>query len=161
MSETRTPTIRPLAADDHEALLALARRLAAWFRPLDQMMLAIDLAQHKGWVATEQGTIVAFLLYFLEDAEQAELSWLAVDPDAQGRGLGSQLLTQLEASLRSWGVTTLRLNTIPADHEAIFDATNAFYRQRGFDVEARHDDYYGHGRPALRLVKRLAVERVP
>ena len=48
MSETRTPTIRPLAADDHEALLACVANGtgAGPDQPLSARAIAVDLSLH-------------------------------------------------------------------------------------------------------------------
>jgi len=36
---TKTAHVRTLHADDHEAVFDVARALAAWFTPIDQMMM--------------------------------------------------------------------------------------------------------------------------
>ncbi len=148
-------TVRPLQADDHRHVLDVARSLAAWFQPLDQMALAIDLDEHEGLVALQAGQLVAFLTFYLIDATVAELSWLGVSPEVQARGIGGALLDALEATLRARAVQQLQLNTVPADFNAAFAPTNNFYRHHGFTLAHRIENFYAHGRPGITFVKQL------
>lgn len=151
--------IRPLALEDQDAVLAVARQLAAWFRPIDQMALAIDLQQHEGWVAVDEqagDAVVGFLTYFMVSPQRAEISWFGVAPGAQTSGIGGQLLRHAEAELRAQGVRALQLNTIPEDADAAFRPTNRFYHHHGFTILQREDDFYSHGRPGILMEKRLA-----
>ena len=148
-------TIRAMRPNDYAALLEIARALAAWFSPVDQMALAIDAKEHDGLVAMEGGEIIAFLTYHLLDKATAELSWFGTHPSARGRGVGSMLLGALEGALRSRGVGAILLSTIPADHDATFKPTNDFYLHRGFTVAARDEDFYGLGRPRYLFEKQL------
>ena len=143
---------------DWPAVLGIARGLAAWFSPVEQMTLAIDLRAHAGLVLSEQGRIRAFLSYHLLEPGRAELSWLGTDAGAHGHGYGSALLAALEAQLRAQGVHTLQLSTMPADYNPTFTQTNHFYLHRGFSVTGRDANFYGPGRPRLLLEKALAAE---
>ena len=145
-----------MTRDDHEQVLDVARSLATWFHPLDQMTLSIDLREHTGMVAEEQGEVVGFLTYRLLSDTAAELSWLGVREERQSEGIGGLLLESLERLLRRNGVETLELSTVPADHEPAFELTNRFYRRRGYTVEQREDHFYAYGRPRILLRKRLA-----
>lgn len=136
-------------------MLDVARTLAPWFQPLDQMTLAIDLRHHQGFVAEEEGDLLGFLTFHPLNARAAELSWLGVRADQQGRGVGQRLLRTLEHHLRSQGVRSLEVSTVPADHDPAFTATNAFYRRQGFHVRQRDEHFYAQGRPRILLRKRL------
>lgn len=147
--------IRPLRLEDQEAVLAVARTLAAWFRPLDQMALAIDLRDHEGLVAREGDELLGFLTYHLLDAQQAELSWLGVTSAQQARGIGGRLLRALERQLRALQVERLQVSTVPADYDPTFEGTNAFYLRHGFTIQQRDEHFYAYQRPRLLLEKRL------
>lgn len=147
--------IRELTEQDHELVLTLARELASWFNPLDQMALAIDLLRHKGFVAIQAQQIVGFVTFHLPQPQIAELSWFGVQPAKQGQGIGVRLLAMLEAALLGKGVLALEVSTVPSDHDPIFTATNAFYRRSGFVVQQRDQHYYAYGRPRILLKKRL------
>lgn len=147
--------IRELQREDLEAVLGVAASLGAWFQPLDQMALAMDLYAHEGLVARQGDALVGFLTYRLLDEQRAELSWLGTAPARQGHGIGSALLRAMEARLREQGVRAVQLSTVPADFAAAFAPTNAFYFRHGFRVQQRDEDFYAHGRPRLLLVKEL------
>ena len=147
--------IRELIEQDYELVLGLARELASWFNPLDQMALAIDLLRHKGLVATEAQQIVGFVTYYLPERQTAELSWFGVERGKQRQGIGARLLAALESVLLKKGVITLEVSTVPSDHDSIFTATNAFYRRSGFGIKQRDQDYYAYGRPRVLLEKQL------
>ena len=151
--------IRTMRAEDHAQVLAIARMLASWFKPLDQMALVIDLQQHEGFVATEAEEVVGFLTYHLFAPQIAELSWFGVEPMKQGRGIGHDLLVALETTLASRGVRTLELSTVPTDHDPVFAASNAFYKRYGFTIEQRDNHYYAYGRPRI-LLKKQITKRV-
>ncbi len=142
-----------MTADDRPQVLQIARSLATWFQPLDQMALAIDLRQHDGLVALQDEHLVGFLTYHLVDAQHAELSWLGVSPETQAQGVGSRLLKALEEQLAAQGINYLQLNTVPADHNPNFAATNDFYLHHGFVIADRDENFYAHGRPGIKLVK--------
>ncbi len=147
--------IRPLRQEDYLEVLEMARSLAAWFKPLDQMALAIDLRTHQGVVALREAKVIGFLTYHLLDLERAELSWFGILPSIQGEGIGQQLLSILETMLAWQGVKLVEVSTVPADHEAAFAATNAFYKRNGFVVHQRDDDFYAFGRPRILLKKEI------
>ena len=104
-----------------------------------------------------------------------ELHPLAVDPAAQGRGVGSALVRALEAQVKARGVLTLYLG---ADDE--FGGTSlfgqdlfpdvagriaglaetaghpfAFYRKLGYEVVGLLPDVNGFGKPDIFMAKRL------
>lgn len=147
--------IRELTKQDHELVLTLARKLASWFNPLDQMALAIDLLRHEGFVAMEGQDMAGFVTFHLPQSQIAELSWFGVQPSKQGQGIGVQLLATLEVALLDRGVLALEVSTVPSDHDPIFTTTNAFYRRSGFVIEQRDQHYYAYGRPRILLKKQL------
>lgn len=144
-----------MTAADQPAVLEVARTLATWFHPVDQMALALDLKEHEGFIALDGGEVVGFLTYHFLSDKAAELSWFGVLPGRQGQGIGRYLLAQLESTLLVRGGETLELSTVPADHEPAFIPTNAFYERHGFTVQQRDDHFYAFGRPRVLFRKRL------
>lgn len=148
--------VRLLTRSDEEAVLALARELAEWFRPMDQMALAIDLRTHEGFVAEQGGTIVGFLTFHLTGSAVAELSWLGVRPDVQRQGVGNVLVSALETELRARGVRELEVSTIDASSgEPGFERARRFYQRQGFIPIRRDDNYFARGRHRLLLRKEI------
>jgi len=73
---------------------------------------------------------------------------LAVDPGARGNKIGRQLLTEMITTLRQHGAARIYLEVRPDNHPAV-----RLYEKCGF-VPCRHmENYYGHGLPALRMIK--------
>lgn len=153
MSDLR---VRRLDADDHESVLALARELGQWFRPLDQITLAIDLKQHEGFITEREGALLGFLTYHVASPAVAELSWLGVRAADQRHGVGAALLAALEAELRARSVRTLLVSTLDASsEEPAFEAARRFYQRHGFEPIGHDENYFAPGRHRVLLKKVL------
>ncbi len=76
---------------------------------------------------------------------------VAVAPELQGRGLG-QALVQDAALLAA----AARARRVSLEVDALDTALVAWYERQGFAVVQRLDDYYGSGRPALRMRRSVA-----
>ncbi len=151
--------LREMTADDHDAVFALARTLAAWWQPIDQMTLAMDVREHIGVVAeNDTGELVGFLTYRLNKPQVAELTWLGVRSDLRSRGIGSRMLDWLEKTIQQQGLEAIELSTVPPDHEDMFVPTFMFYKQRGYRIMRRENHFYAFGRPRVLLRKDLAAE---
>ena len=70
------------------------------------------------------------------------LYWIAVHPDHQRQGRGQALLNQVEQMLIQRGV---RLLLIETSGTADFDYVRTFYRQNGYQEEARIREFYEAG----------------
>jgi predicted N-acetyltransferase YhbS len=70
------------------------------------------------------------------------LYWIAVDPAAQGRGVGRALLERVEAEVRARGGRLLLIETsdLPA-----YAAARRLYQAGGYRREATVHDFYGPG----------------
>ena len=81
-----------------------------------------------------------------------DLYWISVDPNFQGKGVGSRLLDFLEKKVREEGG-----RMILADTSAIpqYEKTKGFYIQNGFQEVARIPDYYYPGNDRITFCKRL------
>lgn len=80
-----------------------------------------------------------------------DLYWLAVDPAAHGRGIGSALVDEMERRLA--GVA--RLVSVDTSGRADYGPTRAFYAARGYDAVARVPDFYAPGDDQVIFTKRL------
>ncbi len=70
------------------------------------------------------------------------LYWIAVRPDAQGRGIGQALLRETEKVMRASGGTRSYIDTSFKDQ---YENTRHFYEALGYRLAAKLDDYYGPG----------------
>ena len=83
------------------------------------------------------------------DAETAEVKRMYVGPDARGRGVGRELLAELESFARGRGARRLVLETGPQQAEAL-----ALYERAGF-VETPCWGEYAHGNNSICFEKPL------
>ena len=155
--------IRPTAAEDTPALLALAVATGL-FSPNDTEELAGVLAGYFAgslgrdhfWVTDDDGGPVAVAYYAPE--RMAEGTWnlymIAVRPDRQRQGRGAALLRHVEQALTARGG---RLLLVETSGLASFERTRAFYRRCGYDEEARIRDFYRAGDDKVVFRKALAA----
>jgi ribosomal-protein-alanine N-acetyltransferase len=80
------------------------------------------------------------------------LALLAVQPGYQRQGVGRQLLEWLEASARTAGIFSIRLEL-----RANNDAARSFYERLGYREAGRKHAYYDGREDALRMLHDLAV----
>jgi ribosomal protein S18 acetylase RimI-like enzyme len=82
-----------------------------------------------------------------------DLYWIVVDPDFQGKGIGSRLLFFLDEVVREMGG-----RMILADASSIpqYEKTQKFYLRNGFQEVARVADYYYPGNDRITFCKRIA-----
>ena len=84
-----------------------------------------------------------------------DLYWMAVDPGAQGTGVGTALLREMERRL----VGIARLIVVETAGRADYGATRAFYRARGYSPVSAIPDFYAPGDDQVVFVKNVNGER--
>lgn len=82
-----------------------------------------------------------------------DLYWIAVTPTWQGRGLGRELLHEVERRARDQGARQLYIET---SGRAQYAPTHAFYTAAGYREAARFPDFYAPGDAKLVFLKLLA-----
>jgi ribosomal protein S18 acetylase RimI-like enzyme len=104
-------------------------------------------------VDDEDGQLAGFLIGFLSQADprEAYVHFVGVAPERRGEGLGRRLYERFFADAVAHGRTTVRCVTSPQN-----EASVAFHRALGFDVEKIARDYDGPGEDRVLFVKRLA-----
>ena len=83
-----------------------------------------------------------------------DLYWIAVSPEAQGLGVGSVLLKEVEGRLAR---SNARLLVIETSSRPEYDPTRAFYLKRGYREVARVPDFYEVGDDRVIYAKNLPV----
>jgi ribosomal protein S18 acetylase RimI-like enzyme len=83
-----------------------------------------------------------------------DLYWLAVDPAAQGRGVGRALLRRAEALLAERGG---RLILVETSSRADYAPTREFYARSGYTEVARVRDFYAPADDRIMLTTRLTA----
>lgn len=145
--------IRNASRDDLEPIKAVAVDTGL-FSPdevsvFDEMLpAAIDgLRPDDVWLILEdgQGGVVGAAYYAPEPFSDRlwNLYFLGVRPDRQGEGGGKALVDTVESQLRAKGTDLARVLLVETSGLPGFDATRRFYRNLGFDEEARIRQFYG------------------
>jgi ribosomal protein S18 acetylase RimI-like enzyme len=83
-----------------------------------------------------------------------DLYWLAVDPAAQGRGIGSALVRAVEAKLVDRGA---RLLVVETSSRPDYEGTRRFYARSGYTEAARVRDFYAPADDRIVLTTRLTT----
>jgi GNAT superfamily N-acetyltransferase len=154
--------MRPTTRDDMHALVAMTAETGV-FKPLEIDTLRHvlndyhDLAQaedERCFVREEEGTILGFVFYAPEPMTEGSWSlwWIVVRPEAQGRGLGGQLLQFVEDDVRGHGARVLWVETSGLPH---YEPTRNFYLKHGYEIAARLHDYYAEADDQIIFRKRL------
>ena len=81
-----------------------------------------------------------------------DLYWIAVSPDAQGRGIGKLIMQEVERRL---ALANARLVLIETSSSDPYAPTRAFYRSLGYQEVARVPDFYLDGDDRVILARRL------
>jgi ribosomal protein S18 acetylase RimI-like enzyme len=136
--------IRPTTPDDSAALIALA--VAAGMFPADETealdKVLIDyfdgnLDDGHRWVTDEEKGKPCGVAYYAP-VPMADRVWnlymIAVHPDYQGQGRGTELPRYVEDTLRASGQRMLLIETSGLSN---YDRTRAFYIKHGYEQEAR------------------------
>jgi ribosomal protein S18 acetylase RimI-like enzyme len=81
-----------------------------------------------------------------------DLYWIAVHPEAQGRGVGRELIKYVEDDVRSRSGRLLLIETSSREE---YDATIGFYKRTNYELAARIKNYYRIGDDKLIFMKEL------
>jgi GNAT superfamily N-acetyltransferase len=144
-------------AADTDACDAIIRGLPGWFGvPEGIAECAVAVRTAHGLVATEAGAVTGFLTDERRSASVWEITWMAVQADRRGHGIGSQLVAGLIAQLPDVaGLLVVKtLSDRDGDTGPEYDATRAFYLTRGFRPAAELD-LWGPGDPCQLLARSL------
>lgn len=102
----------------------------------------------------ETGQLVGYVCYGSTPGTDRtyDLYWIAMHPDFQGTGGGSQLLDEVERRLRQREARLLVVETSSRDDYA---STRRFYEARGYAAVATIADFYAPGDSRVIYTKRL------
>jgi GNAT superfamily N-acetyltransferase len=113
----------------HEAALLEGQRTDA--EGLQQLMTQ----ENSRLELTFQGRLVGSVHLHRTD-DSCYLGMLAVDPGAQGSGMGRRILEHCEDLARSWGCRQMRLTVIHLRSELL-----AYYQRRGYRLSGRREPF--------------------
>jgi len=153
--------VRPMTDGDRERVFDIIRS-TGMFTP-DEIQVANELVDitldqpgQRDYavvvVEDENGQVVGYLTYGptpLTDGTY-DLYWMAVSPEAQGRGLGKELVRWLEKQVAEAGG---RLILIETSSQPKYEKTRKFYLGLGYEEASRIPDFYRTGDSRITYVK--------
>ncbi len=149
----RVATLGPLRWWDLGAVQRIEEELfgaEAW-RPTQFWAELARVPESRWYVAARSGErIVGYAGMFVVGPE-ADVQTVAVAPEAQGHGVGGALVEAMADEARARGVAVLHLE-VRADNAGAL----GLYERHGFVADGRRRDYYGRGRDAVLMSRRLA-----
>ncbi|HZA13255.1 MAG TPA: GNAT family N-acetyltransferase [Myxococcaceae bacterium] len=123
---------------------------------LELVDLAIRPSNHdyQSLVAVKDGEILGYVCYGPTPMTQGtfDLYWIASEPSARGKGVGSALVSAMEADLRRRNGRLVRVETSAME---AYGPTRGFYAAMKYREEARFRDFYQPGEDLIILSKRL------
>jgi len=154
-----SPHLRDLTPADRDRIEAITRSVRL-FRE-DEVPIALEVfdeavggrpANTYSVLGAElEGSLVGWICWGATPCTLGtyDLYWMAVDPQAQGTGIGTALLLEMERRLA--GVA--RLIVIETAGRADYEGTRAFYRGRGYSPVSVIPDFYATGDDQVVFVK--------
>lgn len=155
-------TIRETLPEDTDALVTLASGTGV-FKPHELVTLRELLGDFHGGVCeghfartlTLAETIAGFV-YFAPTPMTLDtwhLYWIAIDSTRHVRGLGTELLKHVEASIRD---ANGRLLIVETSGLPMYELTRRFYSKHGYEQAGTVRDFYADGDDLVIFRKRLA-----
>ncbi|WP_232827217.1 ribosomal protein S18-alanine N-acetyltransferase [Jiangella endophytica] len=151
-----TVVLRPMREQDLDVVVPLEQELFAGDPPWSAEQFRSELSgvpETRWYVVAEAGDEVvgyAGLQVPVLAGDPADVMTIAVAPAHQRGGVGTVLMTAMEAEARRRGAVELLLD-VRADNEP----AKTFYARHGFERIAVRRKYYGGGRDGLVLRKWL------
>ncbi len=129
---------RPGEVADAPALAAIEERVSPspWSEQQFLSACAGEHSRERVLVVDSSRQIQGFVIYS-QVLDEASIHNIAVDPDAQGNGLGELLLSTALAQLRDCGTRRCFLEMRVSN-----EAAHGLYRKLGFQADGLRKDYY-------------------
>jgi D-alanine-D-alanine ligase len=122
---------------------------------LDDRLARGPASDYRFLIAELDGRIVGYTAYGRVPLTRSswDVYWLAVDPAAQGRGIGAALFAETERLIALAGGERIYLETSGRPQ---YQPTRRFYERRAYVVAATLPDFYAPGDAKVILVKVVA-----
>lgn len=106
-------------------------------------------------VAIDGGDIVGSAMCMISEARQeGRIASIAVLPALKRRGIGARLLSECETRFLSYGLVRSTLEVDVGNEAAV-----SLYESMGYEIRGMIPDFYGLGRDAYVMQKRLYPEQ--
>ena len=107
------------------------------------------------WAAYQESDLTGFVSLSYSSEDCAEIDCLGVKKGHQGRGIGSQLLANLESEAGKQ-VDYLQVKIVAEGSNKDYDRTNVFYRSLGFKKLEIFPQLWGPQNPCQILIKKMS-----
>ncbi len=153
--------IRPMVHKDKSAIMDMLKTIRE-FSPeevvvaeevIDAYLQAPETSGYYVFVAEVDLTVTGYVCYGPTPLTKGtwDVYWVAVDPGAQGQGVGSALMAFAEGKIQeSHG----RLVLVETSGRPDYEKTRRFYISRNYTLAAKVIDFYAPGDDKLILEKR-------
>ena len=96
------------------------------------------------YVYESDGAVAGYICYGKRQLTEwtYDLYWIAVDPDIQGKGIGSRLVNHMENDLKSRGG---RIVLVETSGRKEYENERMFYSKNGYEVQTVIRDFYRSG----------------
>jgi GNAT superfamily N-acetyltransferase len=123
---------------------------------VDERLAMGDASGYFFLFAEEEGRLLGYTCFgpIPGSLHSYDLYWIAVDPNAQGGGLGKQLMAETENLIAISGARRVYADT---SSRTQYEPTRAFYLTCGYREEALLTDFYAPGDGKVIFVKVLPV----
>jgi GNAT superfamily N-acetyltransferase len=155
------PALRPLTAADRRRIEEITRAVRV-FRD-DELPVALEVfdgavagsPDYTALGAVLDGRLVGWICWGPTPCTLGtyDLYWMAVDPAAQGAGIGSVLLRAMEGRLAG----SARLIVVETAGRPDYRPTRSFYEARGYRRAAVIPDFYAPGDDQVVYLKTLTT----
>lgn len=154
--------LRPLQPSDRAELHRILVATGAFSE--DEIAVALELVdaglqrpggEYRFLVAEHAGQVLGYACHGAAPMTDGvhDLYWIAVAPEAHGRGIGRALMDAVEQAVRGSGGRMLLIETAS---KPSYEDTRGFYERAGYSELARIRDYYCVGDDKVIYGKRLA-----
>ena len=132
------------------------KALPEWFGIPESTQAYIEGATTlQVWAAYQESDLTGFVSLSYSSEDCAEIDCLGVKKGHQGRGIGSQLLANLESEAGKQ-VDYLQVKTVAEGSNKDYDRTNVFYRSLGFKKLEIFPQLWGPQNPCQILIKKMS-----
>jgi ribosomal protein S18 acetylase RimI-like enzyme len=156
------PQIAPAVSSDGPSILALSARIpqfsAGDAECIEELWMEyLDKAEASGYIFTayrQDQDLLGFACFGPTPLTVGtwDLYWIAVDPAAQGQGIGHALMERVEAEIRARGG---RLLLIETSGTRPYAPTRRFYESCGCHYQAIVHDFYEPGDDLIIFAERF------
>jgi ribosomal protein S18 acetylase RimI-like enzyme len=131
-----------------------AEELQVALELVDDRLAHGDASHYRFLVAEKQGEVLGYACWGVIPGTVAsvDLYWIAVDPAAQGQGVGRALLESAEAWIAREGRSRVYIETAGRPQ---YVPTRSFYLACGYTIVAELEDFYAPGDGKVMYLKVL------